>query len=359
MKATLHTNLGDIVIDLFEHQAPKTVENFVGLAKGEKEYKDDAGPHQPDPVLRRPDLPPHHPELHDPGRLPDRQGIGGPGYTFDDEISPDKDFTKPYILAMANAGKRMGKGTNGSQFFITTAATTWLQGKHTIFGEVADEVLARRRRHDRRRPDRRQRQPARTSSSTRSRSRTDDRHRRHRTDATGRGTPLTDNPTSGQPGQPARAGRAADRCRSLLCPATPTARPTCAVSGAAGRRAPSASGPPRRHPVRRLRPRGARTSPGARTVSVAAPPTAGPSSPTRSSRICAVAYVAQHPTRGHAGLRVRRRSLGGPSRGASSPRPSCTRPQRSSTSCSTCSRCGPSASTSSRCSVGPGSPPST
>ncbi|HET9633884.1 MAG TPA: peptidylprolyl isomerase, partial [Terrabacter sp.] len=61
-------------------------------------------------------------------------------YAFDDEISPDKDFTKPYILAMANAGKRMGKGTNGSQFFITTAPTTWLQGKHTIFGEVADQA---------------------------------------------------------------------------------------------------------------------------------------------------------------------------------------------------------------------------
>ncbi|MEO5743168.1 MAG: peptidylprolyl isomerase, partial [Terracoccus sp.] len=56
----------------------------------------------------------------------------------DDEISPDKDFNKPYMLAMANSGKRMGKGTNGSQFFVTTAATTWLQGKHTIFGEVAD-----------------------------------------------------------------------------------------------------------------------------------------------------------------------------------------------------------------------------
>jgi peptidyl-prolyl cis-trans isomerase A (cyclophilin A) len=67
------------------------------------------------------------------------EGIGGPGYTFDDEISPDHDFTQPYMLAMANAGKRMGKGTNGSQFFITVDSTTWLQGKHTIFGEVADQ----------------------------------------------------------------------------------------------------------------------------------------------------------------------------------------------------------------------------
>ncbi len=66
------------------------------------------------------------------------QGIGGPGYSFDDEIHPELSFTRPYILAMANSGKRGGHGTNGSQFFITVAPTTWLQGKHTIFGEVAD-----------------------------------------------------------------------------------------------------------------------------------------------------------------------------------------------------------------------------
>ena len=64
--------------------------------------------------------------------------MAGPGYTFDDEIHPDKQFDRPYLLAMANAGKRMGKGTNGSQFFITVGATPWLNGKHTIFGEVAD-----------------------------------------------------------------------------------------------------------------------------------------------------------------------------------------------------------------------------
>jgi peptidyl-prolyl cis-trans isomerase A (cyclophilin A) len=68
------------------------------------------------------------------------QGTGGPGYNFDDEIHPELTFTKPYLLAMANAGSRGGKGTNGSQFFITTVPTTWLQGKHTIFGEVADEA---------------------------------------------------------------------------------------------------------------------------------------------------------------------------------------------------------------------------
>src|SRR5699024_1352975 len=69
-------------------------------------------------------------------------GTGGPGYTFDDEIHPELDFTAPHVLAMANAGKMMGRGTNGSQFFITTAQTPWLQGKHTIFGKVKDEASA-------------------------------------------------------------------------------------------------------------------------------------------------------------------------------------------------------------------------
>jgi len=63
-------------------------------------------------------------------------GVGGPGYQFKDEIHPELTFSKPYLLAMANAGP----GTNGSQFFITTDETPWLNGRHTIFGEVADEA---------------------------------------------------------------------------------------------------------------------------------------------------------------------------------------------------------------------------
>ena len=139
MKATLHTNHGDIRVELFPNHAPKTVANFAGLAKGEKEYKDEAGRSNPTPFYDGLIFHRIIPNFMIQGGCPVGQGFGGPGYTFDDEISPDKNFNQPYVLAMANAGKRMGKGTNGSQFFITVAPTPWLQGKHTIFGEVADD----------------------------------------------------------------------------------------------------------------------------------------------------------------------------------------------------------------------------
>ena len=138
MQAILHTNHGDVTIELFPNAAPKTVENFVGLAKGTQEYKDDAGRTNPTPFFDG--LTSHRiiPGFMIQGGCPLGEGFGGPGFTFDDEISPDKNFNQPYMLAMANAGKRMGKGTNGSQFFITVAPTQYLYGKHTVFGEVAD-----------------------------------------------------------------------------------------------------------------------------------------------------------------------------------------------------------------------------
>ncbi|MGY5765162.1 peptidylprolyl isomerase [Brachybacterium sp. DNPG3] len=145
MFATLHTNHGDVRLELFPDFAPKTVENFVGLAEGTREFAD---PESGEKVTR---------PFYDgvvfhrvisgfmiQGGDPLGTGTGGPGYNFDDEIS-EKNFNEPYKLAMANAGKRMnaitGKpsGTNGSQFFITVAPTQYLHGKHTVFGEVADE----------------------------------------------------------------------------------------------------------------------------------------------------------------------------------------------------------------------------
>ncbi|WP_066360043.1 peptidylprolyl isomerase [Herbidospora mongoliensis] len=137
--ATLNTNRGTIKIKLWPNQAPKTVKNFVELAEGTREWT--------------------HPEtgqktnarLYDgtvfhrviagfmlQGGDPLGQGVGGPGYDFDDEIHVDNQFNRPYLLAMANAGKRFGKGTNGSQFFITVARTPHLNQGHTIFGEVIE-----------------------------------------------------------------------------------------------------------------------------------------------------------------------------------------------------------------------------
>ena len=138
MNVTLHTNRGDIAIELFPNDAPKTVDNFVGLATGEKDYQVDAGRTCPTPFYDGLTFHRVIPGFMIQGGCPQGVGTGGPGYAFDDEISPERNFNAPYMLAMANAGKRGGRGTNGSQFFITVGQTDWLQGKHTIFGEVAD-----------------------------------------------------------------------------------------------------------------------------------------------------------------------------------------------------------------------------
>jgi len=140
MYATLHTSSGDIRIELFPNHAPKTVKNFTGLAQGTQEWTDpETGEKKTEPFY---DGLGFHRVIAGfmlQGGCPLGTGTGGPGYVFDDEIHPELNFNDPYKLAMANAGVRMGKGTNGSQFFITVAPTPWLLGKHTVFGEVADD----------------------------------------------------------------------------------------------------------------------------------------------------------------------------------------------------------------------------
>jgi peptidyl-prolyl cis-trans isomerase A (cyclophilin A) len=139
--AVLKTNLGDITIQLFPNHAPKTVRNFVELAEGTREYTDPntgkpgSGPYYDGTIFHR-IIGGFMIQAGDPLG----QGYGGPGYTFDDEIHPDLRFDRKYLLAMANAGVRGGRGTNGSQFFITTSTPAHLNGKHTIFGEVSDEA---------------------------------------------------------------------------------------------------------------------------------------------------------------------------------------------------------------------------
>ena len=120
--ATLHTSKGDIVIELFDNHTPKTVKNFVDLAK--KDFYNGTIFHR---VISG---------FMIQGGCPQGTGTGGPGYKFDDEFHGELNFDRPYLLAMANSGPN----TNGSQFFITAAPTTWLNRKHSIFGEVKDEA---------------------------------------------------------------------------------------------------------------------------------------------------------------------------------------------------------------------------
>lgn len=133
--ATMHTNHGDIVIDLYGNHAPVTVDNFIGLATGDKDYAsqnakgEQSGPFYDGAIFHR---------IIDTfmiqGGDPTGTGRGGPGYQFQDEFHPELRFDRPFLLAMANAGP----GTNGSQFFITVEPTPHLNNHHTIFGEVTD-----------------------------------------------------------------------------------------------------------------------------------------------------------------------------------------------------------------------------
>jgi len=133
--ARLNTSKGTVVVRLFPDEAPETVANFVGLAEGTKQWMD---PRTGQPTTAK---------LYDgtvfhrvikgfmiQGGDPLGNGRGGPGYKFGDEIDPSLRFDRPYLLAMANAGPN----SNGSQFFITVGTTDWLNGRHTIFGEVVE-----------------------------------------------------------------------------------------------------------------------------------------------------------------------------------------------------------------------------
>lgn len=141
LRATLRTNHGPITITLFPNHVPKTVANFVELAAGTREWTNPATKEKS--TGRFYDGLTFHRVIGGfmiQGGDPLGTGTGGPGYEFDDEPHPELVFDKPYLLAMANAGKRFGRGTNGSQFFITVGPTPHLNFKHTIFGEVADQA---------------------------------------------------------------------------------------------------------------------------------------------------------------------------------------------------------------------------
>ena len=133
--AVMETNQGNITLQLFDKEAPKTVENFIGLAEGTKEWVD--------PKTRQKVKKPLYdgvifhrviPGFMIQGGDPMGNGMGGPGYQFEDEFSPNLKFDKPGKLAMANAGRN----TNGSQFFITEGPTEHLNNRHTIFGQVIE-----------------------------------------------------------------------------------------------------------------------------------------------------------------------------------------------------------------------------
>jgi peptidyl-prolyl cis-trans isomerase A (cyclophilin A) len=133
--AIFHTTMGTITCSLFEKEAPKTVDNFVGLAEGTKEWTD---PKTQAKVKKRfyDGLIFHRviPQFMIQGGDPEGTGRGGPGYRFEDEFASGLKFDQPGRLAMANAGPN----TNGSQFFITTVPTPWLDNRHTIFGQVVE-----------------------------------------------------------------------------------------------------------------------------------------------------------------------------------------------------------------------------
>jgi peptidyl-prolyl cis-trans isomerase A (cyclophilin A) len=133
--AVFETTLGKIVCKLLTESAPKTVENFTGLAEGTKSFTD-MKTNKPAKKKFYDGLIFHRviPDFMIQGGDPLGSGMGGPGYKFEDEIDPSQNFDSPGVLAMANAGKN----TNGSQFFITVAPAGYLKGNYSIFGKVVE-----------------------------------------------------------------------------------------------------------------------------------------------------------------------------------------------------------------------------
>ncbi|MDQ3878112.1 MAG: peptidylprolyl isomerase [Actinomycetota bacterium] len=134
--ATFVTNKGSFVVKLMPENAPIAVSNFIDLATGKREWRDPRdGQRKSEPLYNGTIFHRVIPDFMIQGGDPEGTGMGGPGYRFEDEFPPGGPrFDKPGLLAMANAGP----GTNGSQFFVTVAATPWLNNKHTIFGEVTE-----------------------------------------------------------------------------------------------------------------------------------------------------------------------------------------------------------------------------
>ncbi len=132
--ATFKTSMGTFVCTLFADKCPITVGNFVGLARGETPWTDPQGKSVSRPLYDGTIFHRVIPDFMIQGGDPQGTGTGGPGYRFADECHPDLTHGKAGTLSMANAGPN----TNGSQFFVTDAATPWLDGRHTVFGEVKE-----------------------------------------------------------------------------------------------------------------------------------------------------------------------------------------------------------------------------
>jgi len=133
--ATLHTNKGDIKVHLYEHRAPKTVANFVGLATGKRTWTDpETNQKRNDPFYDGVIFHRVIPGFMIQGGDRTGTGRGGPGYRFDDEFHAELRHDGPGVLSMANAGPN----TNGSQFFLTVAATPHLDDRHAVFGRVVE-----------------------------------------------------------------------------------------------------------------------------------------------------------------------------------------------------------------------------